>query len=437
MAKPTLAILGRPNVGKSTLFNRLVGRRHAIVDEIAGVTRDRIYGSVEWVGHHFHLIDTGGYLSGAGDTMETVVRTQADIAGEEADLILFMVDSRTGIAPDDHALADRLRQLSKPVLLTVNKIDDRKHQPRAMEFYELGLGEPMLISALSGSGVGDLLDKVVEELGATKQEEEAPPEAIGLAIIGVPNVGKSSFLNAILKQEKAIVTPIPGTTRDSIDSYIKYMGHTLRLIDTAGLRRKSKVTDAIEYYSTVRTMRSIDECQVAIVLVDAERGFHTQDQQIMSHVMDKGKGLVIAVNKWDLVEKDSSTVGEWVKAMRDKFKSLEHYPLAFISIHHNQRVWKTLQTALKVYDQTVRQISTSQLNRFLEEAVAYLPPPATRGKRIQIKYMTQVHREPPLFAFFCNHPRLIPVTYRRYLENRLRERFDFEGVPIKLSFRQK
>jgi GTP-binding protein len=334
-------------------------------------------------------------------------------------------------------LADRLRQLSKPVLLTVNKIDDRGHQPRAMEFYELGLGEPMLISALSGSGVGDLLDKVVEELDVTKREEEAPPEAIGLAIIGVPNVGKSSFLNAILKQEKAIVTPIPGTTRDSIDSYIKYMGQTLRLIDTAGLRRKSKVTDAIEYYSTVRTMRSIDECQVAIVLVDAERGFHTQDQQIMSHVMDKGKGLVIAVNKWDLVEKNSSTVGEWVKSMRDNFKILEHYPLTFISIHHNQRVWKTLQTALKVHEQTVRQISTSQLNRFLEDAVEYLPPPATRGKRIQIKYVTQVHREPPLFAFFCNHPRLIPIAYRRYIENRLRERFGFEGVPIKLSFRQK
>jgi GTP-binding protein len=437
VAKPTLAILGRPNVGKSTLFNRLVGRRHAIVDEIAGVTRDRIYGSVEWVGHHFHLIDTGGYLSGTGDTMETVVRQQAEIAGEEADLILFMVDSRAGVAPDDHALADRLRQLSKPVLLTVNKIDDLSHQPRAMEFYELGLGEPMLISALSGSGVGDLLDKVVEELNVQTREDEAPPEAIGLAIIGVPNVGKSSFLNTILKQEKAIVTPIPGTTRDSIDSYIRYMNRTLRLIDTAGLRRKSKVTDAIEYYSTVRTLRTIDECQVAIVLVDAERGFHTQDQQIMSHVMDKGKGLVVAVNKWDLVEKDSHTLGQWVQSMRDEFKMLEHYPLNFISILHNQRVWKTLETALKVYDESIRQISTSQLNQFLEEAKEYLSPPATRGKRIQIKYVTQVHREPPLFAFFCNHPRLIPVAYRRYLENRLRERFGFEGVPIKLSFRQK
>jgi GTP-binding protein len=437
MAKPTLAILGRPNVGKSTLFNRLVGRRHAIVDEIAGVTRDRIYGSLEWVGHHFHLIDTGGYLSGTSDTMDTVVRRQAELAGEEADLILFMVDSKAGVVPDDHSLANRIRQYSKPVILTVNKIDDRSHQPRAMEFYELGLGEPMMISALSGSGVGDLLDRVVAELKVTDREAEAPPEAIGLAIVGVPNVGKSSFLNAILKQEKAIVTPIPGTTRDSIDSYIKYMGRTLRLIDTAGLRRKSKVTDAIEYYSTVRTMRSIDECQVAIVLVDAERGFHTQDQQIMSHVMDKGKGLVVAVNKWDLLEKDSHTVGRWVKSMQEDFKALEFYPLNFISILHNQRVWKTLETALKVYDQTIRQIPTSQLNRFLKEALEYLPPPATRGKRIQIKYVTQVHREPPLFAFFCNHPKLIPVAYRRYLENRMRERFGFEGVPIKLSFRQK
>ncbi|MFB0517097.1 MAG: ribosome biogenesis GTPase Der [Candidatus Neomarinimicrobiota bacterium] len=437
MAKPTIAILGRPNVGKSTLFNRLVGRRQAIVDETAGVTRDRIYGSVEWAGHAFHLIDTGGYLADSGDMLESVVRRQADMAVEEADLILFMVDSREGITPDDRGLADRLRKLSKPVLLVANKVDDVVHESRALEFYELGLGEPLAVGAISGRGVGDMLDAALEQLLWAWREEEPLAEAIGLAIVGVPNVGKSSFLNAILKQEKAIVTPTPGTTRDSIDSFIHYMGRTLRLIDTAGLRRKARVRNAIEYYSTVRTLRSIDECHVAIVMVDAEQGFHTQDRQIMSRVMEQGKGLVAAVNKWDVIEKDSRTVGQWTESMRAAYKPLEHIPLVFMSVHHNQRVWKVLQTALEVYEQTTRSISTAELNKFLAEAVDYLPPPAVQGKRIQIKYATQVHREPPLFAFFGNHPRLVPVTYKRYLENRLRERFGFGGVPIKLSFRQK
>ncbi|UCH10816.1 MAG: ribosome biogenesis GTPase Der [Fidelibacterota bacterium] len=437
MARPTIAILGRPNVGKSTLFNRLVGKRQAIVDETAGVTRDRIYGAVEWSGQHFHLIDTGGYLAGSGDPLEVIVRQQADLAGEEANLILFMVDSQTGIVPDDHTLAERLRALEKPVILTANKVDDEAHESRTMEFYELALGEPMAISAVSGRGVGDLLDAILQRLAGSWTGEVGPADAVGLAIVGVPNVGKSSFLNAILKQEKAIVTPTPGTTRDSIDSYIRYQGYTLRLIDTAGLRRKAKVQDAIEYYSTVRTLRSIDECHVALVMVDAERGFHAQDRQIMSHVMDTGKGMVAVVNKWDALEKDSGSMGQWVKEMRDTFKPLEHMPLMFISVHHNQRVWKTLQTALAVYQQTTRQIATPDLNTFLEEAIGYLPPPAMQGKRIRIKYVTQVHREPPLFAFFCNHPRLIPVSYRRYLENRLRDRYGFQGVPIKLSFRQK
>ncbi len=437
MAKPTIAILGRPNVGKSTLFNRLVGRRQAIVDETAGVTRDRIYGSVQWTGHGFHLIDTGGYLADSDDLLEATIRRQAELAGEEADLILFMVDSQAGVASDDRYLADRLRKLGKPVLLVVNKVDDVVHEARAAEFYELGLGEPLPIGASSGRGVGDMLDVAVGELSGSWREEESLTDAIGLAIVGVPNAGKSSFLNAILKEEKAIVTPTPGTTRDSIDSFIRYMGHTLRLIDTAGLRRKARISDAIEYYSTVRTLRSIDECRVAIVIIDAERGFHTQDCQIMNRVMDQGKGLVAVVNKWDLIEKDTGSMGQWIESMRDAYKPLEHIPLVFISVHHNQRLWKTLQAALEVYEQTTRQISTPELNRFLEEAVNYLPPPAVKGKHIQIKYVTQVHRQPPLFAFFCNHAQLIPVTYRRYLENRLRERFGFEGVPVKLSFRQK
>ena len=437
LAKPTIAILGCPNVGKSTLFNRLVGRRQAIVDETAGVTRDRIYGSLEWAGRGFHLIDTGGYLADSGDMLESTIRRQADMAGKEADLILFMVDSQVGITPDDRGLAERLRKLNKPVILVVNKVDDVAHEPRVMEFYEFGLSNPLPIGASSGRGVGDMLDAALEKLSGAWKDEEALTDAIGLAIVGVPNAGKSSFLNAVLKEEKAIVTPTPGTTRDSIDSYIRYMGHTLRLIDTAGLRRKARISDAIEYYSTVRTLRSIDECHVAIVIIDAERGFHTQDCQIMSQVMKQGKGLVAAVNKWDAIEKDTGTTGRWIESMRAACKPLEHIPLVFISVHHNQRVWKTLQVALGIYDQTTRQISTPELNRFLEDAVKYLPPPAVQGKRIQIKYAAQVHRQPPLFAFFCNHPRLIPVSYRRYLENRLRDRFGFDGVPIKLSFRQK
>ncbi|UCH64289.1 MAG: ribosome biogenesis GTPase Der [Fidelibacterota bacterium] len=432
-----MAILGRPNVGKSTLFNRLVGRRQAIVDETAGVTRDRIYGTIQWAGHGFHLIDTGGYLAGSGDILEATIRRQAELAGEEANLILFMVDSQAGIVPDDRYLADQLRKLDKPVLLVVNKVDDVAHETRIAEFYELGLGEPLLIGAIAGRGVGDLLDAAVGKLSGSWREEEILTETVGLAIVGVPNTGKSSFLNAILKEDKAIVTPIPGTTRDSIDSFIRYMGHTLRLIDTAGLRRKARISNVIEYYSTVRTLRSIDECHVAIVIIDAERGFHTQDRQIMSRVMDQGKGLVAVVNKWDVIKKDTETMGDWTTSMRASYKPLEYVPLVFISVHHNQRVWKTLKVALEVYEQSTRQISTSELNRFLEEAVGYQPPPAVQGKRIQIKYAAQVHRQPPLFAFFCNYPRLIPVSYRRYLENRLRERFGFDGVPVKLSFRQK
>ena len=437
MAKSTVAILGRPNVGKSTLFNRLVGRRKAIVEATAGVTRDRIYGTVDWTGHSFHIIDTGGYVASAGDVIEHTVQRQAALAGDEADLILFLVDSQEGIVSDDRDLAARLRKLDKPVVLVVNKIDDPVHESRCLEFHELGLGEPVAIGASSGRAVGDLLDIVLERLQMGRDTGETSSDTLDLAIVGVPNVGKSSFLNAITKQEKAIVTPIPGTTRDSVDSYLQYMGHAIRLIDTAGLRRKARVSDAIEFYSTVRTYRSINECHVAIVMIDAVRGFHDQDRQIMAHVIEKGKGLVAVVNKWDAVEKDTASMGQWVAEMRDQFKPLEHIPLVFTSVSHNQRLWHVLQQAIEVYQQSIRKLSTSELNKFLETAVGYLPPPAVQGKRIQIKYVTQVHRQPPLIAFFCNHPRLIPVSYQRFLENRLREQFGFGGVPLKLSFRRK
>jgi len=437
VAKPTVAIIGRPNVGKSTLFNRLVGRRQAIVEETAGVTRDRIYGQVNWQGHNFHLIDTGGYIPDSGDVITDTVRRQADLAGEEADLILFMVDSRTGPVADDELLAKRLRKLGKPVLLLVNKVDDQSHENRALEFYELGLGTPLHIGAIGGRAVGDMLDAVIDELAGAWPLVEEEGESLGLAIVGVPNAGKSSFLNAITKQEKSIVTAIPGTTRDSVDSYLKYMGQTIRLIDTAGLRRKSKVKDAIEFYSTVRTYRSIDECRIAVVMVDAERGFHDQDIQIMSYVIEQGKGMIVAINKWDTLTKDTGSMGTWVRDLQARYKPLEHYPLVFTSVPKNQRLWKVLKTAIEVDEESNKHIATAELNTFLAEALNYLPPPAVQGKQIGIKYVTQVHRQPPVLAFFCNHPELVPTAYRRYLENRLRERFGFTGVPVRLSFRRK
>ncbi len=437
MAKPTVAIIGRPNVGKSTLFNRLVGRRQAIVEETAGVTRDRIYGQVEWRGYSFHLIDTGGYIPAGGDVISDTVRKQADLAGEEADLILLMVDSQSGPAADDLVLVERLRRLDKPVLLLVNKVDDQSHEKRALDFYELGLGTPLAIGASSGRAVGDMLDAVMERLEGSWTASEEERDSLGLAIVGVPNAGKSSFLNAITKQEKSIVTEIPGTTRDSVDSYLNYMGLKIRLIDTAGLRRKARIKDAIEFYSTVRSYRSIDECRVAIVMLDAQRGFHDQDRQIMSYVLEQGKGMVVAINKWDTVAKVTDTMGQWVKELQAGFKQLEHYPLVFTSVPRNQRLWKVMEAAVEVSRQADRKIPTAELNDFLAGALGYLSPPAVRGRQLGIKYVTQVHRRPPLFAFFCNHPDLIPVSYQRYLQNRLRERFGFFGVPVKLSFRRK
>lgn len=437
MAKPTVAILGRPNVGKSTLFNRLTRTRRAIVDEKAGVTRDRIYGNVEWAGKEFHLIDTGGYLEGVVDDFNVDVRKQAIVASDEAHLIVFMVDSHSGVMADDHVIANRMRRDKKTVVLVVNKIDDMSHEDRALEFYELGLGDPMGIGASSGRSVGDLLDRITDELKLELVDPDAEDDSLGLAIVGVPNAGKSSFVNTLIQEEKSIVTPIPGTTRDSVDSHMNFMNRKLRLIDTAGLRRKAKVDDDLEYYSTVRTMRSIDECQVAVVMVDAERGFNMQDRQIMAMVLEKGKGLVAVINKWDIMEKDSSTMGTMVKQMRDDYKPLANIPILFISVHHNQRLRKVLETAIRIDDERSRKISTSKLNEFLDATIRYLPPPAVQAKRIRIKYVTQVHSSPPVFAFFCNHPKLIPVSYKRYLENRMRDAFGFEGVPLKISFRQK
>ncbi len=437
MAKPTVAILGRPNVGKSTLFNRMVGKLHAIVSPVEGVTRDRIYGSFEWAGKDFNIIDTGGYLPDTEDIMNKHVRLQAELATEEADLLILLVDGKSEITSSDRILAELIVKSQKPYILVSNKIDDNAHEDYALGFYELGLGEPYTIAALSGRKIGDLCDIIVSKLpdqNITVTEDE---NIINLAIVGMPNVGKSSLMNAVLKEEKSIVTDIAGTTRDSVDSYIKYFNRQYKIIDTAGLRRKAKIGDNIEYYSSVRTFRVIDDCDVAAVLIDGSKGFGNQDRDIVRYVIDQGKGLVLVVNKWDLVEKDTSTMKNYIDDIEYHFPSVSHYPIQFISVKNNRRIWNVLELASAIYDERRKKIKTSELNEFVETAMYRYPPPAVQGKHLKVKYVTQVHHSPPIFVFFSNHPKLFPVAYKRYLENRMRETFGYKGVPIRISFREK
>ncbi len=437
MGNPTIAILGRPNVGKSTLFNRLIGRRHAIVSPVEGVTRDRIYGHMDWTGHQYRLIDTGGYLPESDDVIEKAVRIQAELATDESDFIILLVDGRSEPTSSDRFLARHILKSEKPFLLVANKIDDNVHENDSLAYYELGMGEPVSISAASGRSVGDMLDMLVEKMPQTVSAPEKDEDVVSLAIIGMPNVGKSSLMNALLKEEKSIVTNIAGTTRDSVDSYIRYYGRTYRLVDTAGLRRKAKIGDAIEYYSSVRTQRVIEECDVAIVLLDAKKGFGNQDRDVVRKVIDHGRGLVTAVNKWDLIEKDSQTTRKYNEDISLNFKNMEHYPVLYISVRENRRVWEVMKHASQVVDEYRRRIKTSELNEFILRAVANYHPPAVKGKHLKIKYATQVHAAPPVIALFTNYPELFPVSYRRYLENQLRAEFGFKGVPVKISFRKK
>ena len=437
MANYTIAILGRPNVGKSTLFNRLVGSTHAIVSPVEGVTRDRVYGKFEWSGHNYNLVDTGGYLPDTMDKINSNVRLQADIAAAEADFLLFVVDGRSELTSSERTLASIIQKLNKPYLLVANKIDHKTHEPDALVYCELGMNNPYVISAQSGRGVGDLLDKVNEMLPSKNSNKIDDSSQINMAIVGMPNVGKSSMMNALLKEEKSIVTDIAGTTRDSVDSYIQYFNRTIRIIDTAGLRRKSKITDSIEYYSLVRTNRIIEECDVAAVMIDAEKGFGNQDKDIVRYVIDSGKGLIIVVNKWDLIEKDTDTMKEFIEEIIYRYPAVSHYPILFTSVLENKRLFNLLDLSIELFDKRKDKIATSDLNSFLEVCYSKYPPPAVKGKNLKIKYGTQVHHSPPIFAFYTNHPELYPVAYKRYLENQLREHFDLKGVSFIISFRKK
>ncbi len=430
-----VAIVGRPNVGKSTLFNRLVGARAAIVDEQAGVTRDRIYGKSEWNGREFSVIDTGGYVQGSDDIFEAQIRRQAEIAIQEADLLFFVVDVVTGITDLDVAVAQLLRQSKKPTILVVNKVDNHLRVSDAYEFYKLGLGDPYQISAINGSGTGEILDAMVALL--PEREAEDADQLPKFTIVGRPNVGKSSIINALLGEERNIVTPIAGTTRDSIDTRFNQFGLDFMLVDTAGLRKRGKVDEDLEYYSVIRAIRAIEESDVCLLVIDAMRGFEGQDQTILDTIIKNKKGVVIVVNKWDLVEKDTHTAEEFEKEIRRIIAPFNDVPIFFTSAITKQRILKTLEGAMQVYKNRSKRIATSALNEQMLGVIEKTPPPAYKGKYVRIKYVTQLPTPWPSFAFFANLPQYVRAPYKRFLENKLREFFDFRGVPIQVFIRQK
>ena len=436
MAKPLVAIVGRPNVGKSTMFNRFIGIRQAIVDDQPGVTRDRHYADAEWAGREFMLIDTGGYVSDSSDVFEKAIREQVAASIDEATVIVFVVDARDGLHPMDLEIAQMLRKSSRRVVLAVNKIDSGKLSNETAQFYELGLGDPHEVSGISGRMTGDLLDVIVAGFPEATDVEEEPH--LRLAIIGRPNVGKSSITNALLGRERSIVTPIPGTTRDSLDSTLVYHGKEITLIDTAGLRRKSHIKENIEFFSTLRTFKSIERCDVALCMVDATEGLLHQDIDIITEAIEHHKGVVICVNKWDLLEKDSHSAKRIEDDIQAKVKMYDYVPIAFVSALTRQRVTKMLDTCIEVYEERKKRVKTSELNDRLLEVVRATPPPSTpTGREVKIYYVTQVRESPPVVVLFTNEPKHIPESYRRFVERAVRRMFGFHGVPIAVQFREK
>lgn len=434
----TVAIVGRPNVGKSTLFNRLLEQRKAIVDDISGVTRDRQYGLADWNGKVFNLIDTGGFVPGTDDIFETEIRKQVRIAIEEADSIIFMVDVATGITDLDDSMADMLRRGNKPVYVVVNKVDNGTRELEATEFYSLGFEHNFFISSISGSGTGELLDAVTEPIIA--EDVETAMKDSGLpkfAIIGQPNVGKSSLLNALIGQERTIVSDISGTTRDSIHTHYNLFQKEFMLIDTAGIRKKSKEKEDLEFYSIIRAIKAIDDADVCLIVLDAHKGITAQDITIFSLAVRKGKGVVVLVNKWDLVEKDTNTARDYEKALKQKLAPFTDVPILFISVKEKTRIFKAIELGLEVYENRQRKVPTAKLNEAMLAAVAAYHAPVVRGNSIKIKYVTQLPIPVPSFAFFTNYPDDIKTPYRNYLENQLRLKFNFKGVPIRIFFRKK
>lgn len=431
-----VAIVGRPNVGKSTLFNRLIQRREAIVDSVSGVTRDRNYGKSEWNGKEFSVIDTGGYIKGSDDVFEGEIRKQVELAIDEADVIIFVVDVEEGITPMDDAVAKLLRKVTKPVLLAVNKVDNAMREKDAVEFYNLGLGDYFTFASISGSGTGDLLDELVRvfpEKPEAPQEDELPR----FAVVGRPNAGKSSFINALIGKERYIVTDIAGTTRDAIDTKFDRFGFEFNLVDTAGIRRKAKVKEDLEFYSVMRSVRAIEHADICILLIDATRGFEGQDQSIFWLAEKNRKGVVILVNKWDLIEKDTMSTREYETKIRKELEPFTDVPILFISALTKQRLLKALEATVQVFENRKQRIATSKFNDYMLKVIEGYPPPALKGKYVKIKYCMQLPTPTPQFVFFANMPQYVKEPYKRFLENKIRENWDFSGVPIDIYIREK
>ncbi|HZS94410.1 MAG TPA: ribosome biogenesis GTPase Der [Chloroflexota bacterium] len=434
MTKPLIALVGRPNVGKSTLFNRLVGERVAIVEDVPGTTRDRLYGEFEWNGRELAVVDTGGLLPDRAEPISEDIYAQAQVAIEEAEVIVFLVDVRTGATSLDREIADLLRRTRKPVVVAVNKADNVQQEIGALEFHELGLGDPVAFSALRGISTGDLLDRVVE-LVPPAEVEPSNPEVARVAIVGRPNVGKSSLLNVLAGENRSVVSPVPGTTRDAVDTDIVYDNREIVLVDTAGIRRPGKVGLGIERYSVLRAMRAISRADVAVLVIDATQPLVAQDAHVAGFVQEEGKGLVVAVNKWDAVEKESNTMAEYERSIRHQLRFMPYAPMVFISAKTGQRVERVLDAALSVREEREKRVPTGPLNQVVRHILAQHQPPSSGGRQLKIYYVTQVGIDPPAFVFMVNDPELVHFSFRRFMENRLREQFGFAGTPLRLYFR--